>query len=518
MRRTLSIFAPRPVGRGARALLVALTLLLSLLALPGGPAPLLALVALVPLGLALHGARRAECFVYAYTAGLLGWLGATGDLAAALSAYAHVSRATAWALLALACAWLAVPYGLFGLLYGTFRWLEGPRGALSAAACLTLFVSLCPSPLPLDSAHSLYGFPLLVQTLDVGGRPLLLFTLYLFNWLLVDLLLRLGRGRGYKASAAWLGLVAASVVVYGCVRLSQVRGAESAGRSLRVAVIQPNIPLAGDSSPHSTDAPSPFQALLEQSEAALSEDPSVELVVWPETPTRLPCGDGAGDWPQLTEAVARRGVPFLINCAQQARGGGDYNTELLLAPGGGTYAYHKQRLFPLTEYLPGEGRMPWLRAVVPGASRYAEGSEATVFRVKDGVGVFPAVCYEILFPEQSRAFVERGGNVLVSAANDAWFGASRIPDFEVAAGVYQAIEYRLPVVRVANSGDSVAVGASGDILPGSRTQAFTRATRVVEVFVPASRPPGFYPGRTFLYLLACVCALGVMGGLRRRGR
>jgi apolipoprotein N-acyltransferase len=519
MRRKLSIFRSYFLTAGGRVLLVAVSLLLSLLSLPGGALPLVALVSLVPLGLALHGARRAECFAYAYTCGLLGWLAATGDLAAALSAYAHVSHAAAWLLLTFACAWLAVPYGVFGLLYGTFQWLKRPRGALKTAACLALLVSLCPSPLPLDSAHALYRFPLLAQMLDVGGRPLLLFTLYLFNWLLVDLVLRLRRRGDYKVGALWLVLIVVLVVGYGRVRLAQSHGAEATrtpGRTLRVAIIQPNLPLAGDSDPHSTDALNPFQALLEQSEAALSVDHSIELVVWPETPTRLACADDMGVRPQLTQIVARYGVPFLVNCAQPAQSGGDYNTELLLTPRGVISAYHKQRLFPFTEYVPGEWWLPGVRSFIPNASRYVAGQEATVFRVKEEVGVFSAICYEILFPDQSRAFVAQGGNVLISAANDAWFGASRIPEFEIAAGVYQAIQYRVPVIRVANSGDSVAVKASGEIVPGSRTHAFTRTTRVVEVFVPTARAPYFYLGHAFLYLLACGWTLSMLNDLYRR--
>src|SRR5712664_1708622 len=115
---------------GVRALLAALSLLLCLLSLPGGQLPLLALVSLVPLGLALHNASRTECFVYAYACGLLGWLGSTGGLTSGLSSYAHVTSTESLLLVSFACAWLAVPYGAFGLLYGKFQWMQGPGGAL----------------------------------------------------------------------------------------------------------------------------------------------------------------------------------------------------------------------------------------------------------------------------------------------------------------------------------------------------------------------------------------------------
>lgn len=508
--------SPFPAG------LAALSLVLCLLSLPGGPLPLLALVSLVPLGLALCDASRAECLVYAYVCGFLGWLQSAGGLASGLSMYARLPRGEALLLVAAGCAWLAVPYGAFGLLYGTFQWMKGTGGALRTAACLTLLVSVFPSPLPLDSSHSLYRFPILVQILDLGGQPLLLFALYLFNWLWVDVALRIRQRRDYRSSSVWLLGLSVFVAGYGCFRVAQCQGEEAQhppDRWLRIAIVQPDIPLGGDSNPHSEDALNPFHTLLEMSAGVLAKDHSIELVVWPETPARITCEDDSRIRPQLTAIAARYGVPFLINCVQAAPGGGDYNTELLLDRRR-TYAYHKQRLFPFTEYIPGERWFPGLRALIPGVSRYAEGRDATVFRIKGPLGVFPAICYEALFPGHVRQFVGQGGNILISAANDAWFGRSRIPEFAIAESVYQAVQYRIPVVRVSNSGDSLAVKASGIIVPGSRTAAFTKTTRAVEVFAPRTRSPYLTLGNLFLYVLAAGWLIAVLRDLwkaRARG-
>lgn len=506
----------------ARVLLVASTLALGLLSLPGGRWPLLALVSLVPLGLALHNSSRTECFIYAYACGVLGWIASTGGLVAGLSSYSRVSSGAAAVLVALGCAYLALPYGVFGLLYGRFQWMTGRRGALKTAACLTVLLSFFPSPLPLDSSHALYGFPLLVQILDLGGQPLVLFTLLLINWLLVDLVLRIRQRRNYWSSAAWIASICVLVVGYGYFRLAGLRAEEGRAlrdRVLRVALIQPNIPLEGDSNPHSTDASNPFHTLLDQSADLFSAGHQIDLVVWPETPIRVSCEEEESGSlrPEISAIVARYGVPFLINCAQPADDGKVYNTQLLITPGGRTYAYHKQILFPLTEYIPGERWVPELKTLLPGASRYAAGQESAVLPVKDSLGVFPAICYEILFPGQTQEFVRRGGNVMISPANDAWFGRTRIPEFEIAEGVYQAVQHRIPVVRVSNSGNSVAVKASGEIVPGSRTPAFTKTTRVVEVVAPRTRALYFFIGNSFLYALALGWLFSVvLDSLRKR--
>ena len=247
----------------ARAGLAVASLVLSLLSLPGGPLPHLALIALVPIGVALHGASIRQCLVYAYATAFLGWVGSTGGLISAFSSYAHASRADATAVVLLSCAYLALPYAVFGFLYGRFQWMSGARGALNTAACLTLLVTLFPSPLPLDSSHSLYRVPLLIQILDLGGQPLLLFTLYFFNWLCVALILAIRERRRYGTAVASLLGVGLCVIGYGYSRMNGDDVSSDGGA--HIALIQPNVPLGG-ANPHSEDALNPFRALLDMSE------------------------------------------------------------------------------------------------------------------------------------------------------------------------------------------------------------------------------------------------------------
>lgn len=503
-----------------RLLLCLCTALLGVLALPGGKCPILALVMFVPLGLALHRSTRVECFVYAYLAGFLGWIASTGGLATGLAAYSKISPQAAIGVVVLGCAYLALPYGLFGILYGTLKWFTGPGGVFKAAACLTLLLGFFPSPLPLDPSHALYRFPLLVQVLDLGGPPLLLFGLLLFNWLLVDIILRLKERRSCWSSGATLAGLCFLVVGYGTFRLAELRAElshSSPERALRVGYVQPNISLENDFHQHSNEALNPYRSMLEESADLFATSQSVDLVVWPETPVSIPCENDSGAVRlEVQAAAANYKTAFLINCSQSAGNGQNYNTQMLIKPSGQTLAYHKQILFPFTEYLPGENILPEAKEFFPGTSQYAAGSESVVLPVKDSLVVFPAICYEILFPGQTREFVRRGGNVMISPSNDAWFGLTRIPEFQIAAGVYQAVEYRIPVVRDSNSGPSIAIQATGEIVPNSRTLPFTRTTRLVEVVAPRTRTTFFLIGNVFLYGLMSTFLLSLVFELRKR--
>jgi apolipoprotein N-acyltransferase len=483
-----------------RSSLVLLTVFLSHLSLPGGPLPIAGIVSLVPLGLAIHGASPLAAAGYAYACAALGWLASTSGLATAFSAYAHCNSAEGIASIAALCLWLALPYALFGLLYGRFQWLDRPAGFLSAAACLTLAVRGFPTPLPIDSSHSLYAFPVLIQILDLGGQPLLLFVFYLFNWALAGTIVRLREHRSPRLALATLLALAVLIPAYGYFRVSQFRDLES-GQPVKIAIVQPNIPLSGDSNPHSSDALNPFHTLVDMSASFLSANTTVDLVVWPETPLRIACEDESRPRPQLISLAARFHTPLLINCVQPAPSGGDYNTQLLLLPDGRGIPYFKHRLLPFAEYLPGESAFPILRRLFPAVSRYVPSDQNTVFRIGSLPGVFVAICYEILFPAHAARLIERGGSILVTPSNDAWFGDSRIADFLVAQSVFQAVQYRVPVVRVSNSGNGVHIHASGEIAPGSRTPAFKRTTAVYVVRDPGRRSPYYRLKHSFAYVL-----------------
>ncbi|MDQ6702377.1 MAG: hypothetical protein M3Z96_04335, partial [Pseudomonadota bacterium] len=218
--------------------------------------------------------------------------------------------------------------GLFGLIYGRLQWPP-----FHAASCLTLLISWFPTPLPIDSTHALYTFPQLIQVLDLGGQPLLLFVFYLFTWNLAELIFSLRERRSPRPALATVLTIAVLIPAYSYFRLRQFHGLEPT-RSMTIALIQPNIPLGGDSNPHSADVLNPFHTLVDMSAAFLAVRPNVDLVAWPETPLRITCKDEQGTRPQFTSLLARFRVPLLINCAQPAPDGGDYNTQLLLTPDG----------------------------------------------------------------------------------------------------------------------------------------------------------------------------------------
>lgn len=143
--------------------------------------------------------------------------------------------------------------------------------------------------------------------------------------------------------------------------------------------------------------------------------------------------------------------------------------------------YDKAHLTPFGEVMPYISRWPELeRALLDIGARGMRfdldaGGEPVVFRVpagEDPLRVVTPICFEATMPRVMRDLVRTEGprpGVIVHLTNDGWFG--RFPggrEQHAQLARLRAIELGTPVVRVANTGISVAfdrVGRRVDLLP-----------------------------------------------------
>jgi apolipoprotein N-acyltransferase len=75
------------------------------------------------------------------------------------------------------------------------------------------------------------------------------------------------------------------------------------------------------------------------------------------------------------------------------------------------------------------------------------------------------ICFEDLFPELSRKFVQEGAQFLTVITNDAWYKRTSAAFQHLSASVFRAVENRVYVLRAANT------GVSGFIQPSGRFSA-----------------------------------------------
>jgi apolipoprotein N-acyltransferase len=194
-----------------------------------------------------------------------------------------------------------------------------------------------------------------------------------------------------------------------------------------------------------------------------------------------------------------------------------FNSALLLDQDGRILGrYDKQHLLAFGEYIPLQRYLPFLRHISPTIGNLTPGTGGIV-TLPNGVGLGPLICYEDIVPELARRAVGQGAQVLVNLTNDVWFGATRAPYQHRALAAFRAVENRVYLVRVTNTGLTSIIDALG------REQAalpIFQADTLVHTIQPL-RLASLYTrfGDWFAQLCSVVALLLLLGsGLRRRRR
>ncbi len=300
-----------------------------------------------------------------------------------------------------------------------------------------------------------------LQVADLGG-------IYLMSWLMlfpaavmVLLWMRRDEARIWFLGIGSLILVLGLAAIYGYVRMDSSPDSQTRWASpLRVALVQGNIPQ--DQKWSSRYRGDNFNRYLNLSR---SIDTQVDLVVWPETAVAFFLQAAPKAMGHINKLSHHLGAPILTGAPMADKnddGSWDfYNSAVMLDESDNLdQRYNKHHLVPFGEYVPFRGYIPdSITKLTAGTSDFSSGPGATPLRWNQGdIGVL--ICYEVIFPEEVRRLATTGVRWLVNLTNDGWFGESAKPQ-HLAMTRMRAIENRLPLVRVANTGISAAFDQFG---------------------------------------------------------
>jgi apolipoprotein N-acyltransferase len=311
---------------------------------------------------------------------------------------------------------------------------------------------LYPRVFPWGLGVTQLGAPALIQIADLTGVHGITFLLVACS-VAVSAFLPLSppspaatRWRMGFAVVLLLGLTLA----YGAWRTPHVRQAMQQASALRLALIQPNIGIDEKGSRDSRDAHLYLQA--EMSRATLTQQP--DLIIWPETmyPYAIPV---QADRLVLPQFDASSQPHWLIGALAYNTEGPHlqrFNSAFLVSPDTTILGrYDKQRLLAFGEYIPLQRYFPFLRNISPTIGNLTPGAGGLV-TLPNGPAIGPLVCYEDILPALGRQAVQQGAAVLVNLTNNAWFGQSRAPYQHRLLAAFRAIENRVYLVRVTNTG------------------------------------------------------------------
>jgi apolipoprotein N-acyltransferase len=359
--------------------------------------------------------------------------------------------------------WFAAGFAVYAMLVRAVRRRGGPI-VLAGIAPLVAIEWLQPQLFPVNAGSALVAVPASVQVADLGG-PLLLTALVAGANVVLFETWRWWRARRAIPRATWVATFAIvlAVVGYGRIRTRSIERASATAPALRVGIVQANLGVIEKR----LQGVLAHQRHLEQTRELLAGG-AVDLVVWPETAyVRGLRGPLPISGQPIRDDVT---VPILFGASSVREEDGrrvTANSALLIdADGMIRDAYDKNLLIPLTEYVPLAAYLP-IGRWFPHVQDFGAAADTPALRLGPWRIATP-ICYEAIRADFVRRMVAAAQpNLLVTLANDAWFGDSAEPWMHLALARLRAVEHRRYLVRATNSGISAIVDPAGRVLAQS---------------------------------------------------
>lgn len=439
--------------------------LLVALSFPNAGLSFLAWVSLVPLLIALEGADEKTAFRAGFTSGITAYAIILYWINIVVTQYGHLPWALSIPIYLALVAWLAVFMGVAAL---TSRIAEqiGIKSALAlplawVAADFARSFLLTGFPWAM-LGHSQYRTLPLIQVADMFGVYGITLLIVLANVVLYRVIRAVsGASVSYPVkSAAVLSVMLIGTLAYGFNRLNIKP--DSGAPPLRVTLVQGNIDQDVKWSPAYQEHTVSIYERLTRKGAGNGTD----LIVWPESAIPFFFQDQQAYADRLRNLSRELSAALLTGSpAHEIRNGRRVylNSAFVIAPNGETVGRSdKLHLVPFGEYVPMAKLLPFVNKLVAGIGDFVPGTHATPLKV-DGTSVGTLVCFEAIFPEVARAYVNNGARVLVNITNDAWFGRSSAPYQHLSIAAFRTVETRTPMLRAANTGVTAIIDQNGHI-------------------------------------------------------
>lgn len=356
----------------------------------------------------------------------------------------------------------------------------------------------------------------IIEYISVYGITLIVLS---FNTIAFVLLWNLSRGVWNMKSRTTLWAVSVLIIlyfgprVYGKLSISSERNRSI--DSLRVAMIQPNydpwekwgegVEGKWNSYLHQ------FQEFVERTKELSKDKP--DIVIWPETAIPfhilLPrYSQYLGDLLKLSDTLQLpifTGLPTAeyfntSNAPATAERIGtsdifveSYNSAVFIRPHQAIGSIHRKTiLVPFAERIPYAETFRFLIEPLKwnvGISNWGKGSDTLVFSFilhNNHQSKFSGmICYESIYPNYVRQFVNQGAKFLIVITNDSWWGNTSGAYQHASFATLRAVETRRWVIQCANGGISLIVDPTGTVR--TTTELYSQTQFVYDIGIRSDR-------------------------------
>ncbi len=310
--------------------------------------------------------------------------------------------------------------------------------------------------------YSLAEFLPFIQPAEIGGIYLISILIILVSFLLWKL------QDDFRKSFMLLVLVVVIWSVFGYARLNNLKLQET---GTKISLVQVSIPQSLKWEDNYRD--STISRYRKYTEIASVQNP--DLIIWPES--ALPVYTLRNKkYRDLVKNLARENSADIFMGMPHYQFVGDahpnryefYNSATRFGKDGTVDPYYvKNILVPFGERMPFLKYLPFLWNVHLGQANWEYGTKQEFYEL-NGYKYSPLICFEIAFEQLTTKMAKHNVDFIVNITNDAWFYRSAGTYQHAVMTKFRAVETRRSIFRCANTGYSMIVSPTGEVLKQSK--------------------------------------------------
>jgi apolipoprotein N-acyltransferase len=192
-----------------------------------------------------------------------------------------------------------------------------------------------------------------------------------------------------------------------------------------------------------------------------------------------------------------------------------YNSAILLNSKAERLAfYDKTHPVPFGEFIPLAQYFPILNKIIGMGRSLTPGNSYKVFDQIKGAKFSVNICYEDVFPEISRKFVQNGANILMTITNDAWYNQTAGSRQHFANSTFRAIETGRFFLRSGNRSYTALTSPCGEqieMMHDAKNNPFVKSAKVFHIPYSSNPTQTFYTRHPYLLLtIWTICGLTIL--------
>ncbi len=316
--------------------------------------------------------------------------------------------------------------------------------------------------------YSLADYLPLLQPLELGGLALLSLLILVVNILLFKL------RTNFKRNITIISVIIILWSAYGIIRLKTINIIKT---NFNASIVQ--VSISQDKKWEELYRDSTLTLYETFSYKAAKEN--TDLIIWPEssTPVYLLRQPKYRKW--ILDLSGELETDIFTGFPHYKYMGEDYPNKFKFYNSATLFKknrkvntpYYKNILVPFGERIPFLKYFPFLWNIHLGQANWEYGEKLEYYTVND-YKFSPLICFEIAFPLLTTEMAKNDIDFIVNITNDAWFHRSAGTYQHASMTKFRAIETRKQIYRAANTGYSIIVSPTGEVL--KQTKLFEKDT------------------------------------------